>query len=216
MVLAVNSPIEYKEPTENAKNGDWLTYTEYGADNTVTVTGDKVSISLNEIDYVWKNSSFGEDGESMVFTFKRDAVTLNGTLTEESEDDGVIIKKYTLKDPPPIKGSYKEEKAWDSDRTYTISDGMKIREYTASEYAEFFSYSLTKEYKQTQSSGGTVTLQFDQSGTKLKRAVINLNGSGEFKWWHNDRYARVMAEVMETSGTEQQDISFLIILRAPK
>jgi hypothetical protein len=216
MVLAVNSPIEYKEPTENAKNGDWLTYTEYGADNTVTVTGDKVSISLNEIDYVWKNSSFGEDGESMVFTFKRDAVTLNGTLTEESEDDGVIIKKYTLKDPPPIKGSYKEEKAWDPDRKYYINKGMKMEEYTASEYAEFFSYSLTKEYTQTQSSGGTVTLQFDQSGTKLKRAVIYLNGSGEFKWWHNDRYAKVMAEVMETSGTTQQDISFLIILRAPK
>ena len=119
MVLESEDPIEYKEPTENAKNGGWLTYTPYGADNTVTVTGDKVSISLNEIDYVWKNSSFGEDGESMVFTFKRDAVTLNGTLTEESEDDGVIIKKYTLEDPPPIKGSYKEEKAWDSDRKYT-------------------------------------------------------------------------------------------------
>ncbi|MBQ3860250.1 MAG: zinc ribbon domain-containing protein [Clostridia bacterium] len=216
MVLQSNSPIEYEEPTDNAKNGDWLTYTKYGADNTVTVTGDKVSISLNEIDYVWKNSSFGEDGESMVFTFKRDAVTLNGTLTEEFEDDDRIIKRYTLKDPPPIKGSYKEEKAWDSDRTYTISDGMKTREYTASEYAEFFSYSLTKEYKQTQSSGGTVTLQFDQSGTKLKRASITLNGSGEFKWWYNDRYARVMAEVLETSGTEQQDISFLIVLRAPK
>jgi len=151
----------------------------------------------------------------MMFTYTRDAVEANGILSEVIEGDVYITKKYTLKNPPLIKGTYKEEKAWDSDRTYKIVDGLREIEYTANEYAELFSYSLTKEYTQKQSSGGTVELRFDKSGTKLRKAYVYLNGSGEYSWWHNDRYARVMAEVMQVSGKEQKDISFVVNLRSP-
>ena len=208
MVLQSNSPIEYAEPPETDKNGDWFTYTPYGADNTVTVSGDQVTVSLNAINYVWRNSSFGELGESRVFTFKRDAVTVSGTLTEESAGDDYILKTYTLKNPPAISGSYKEEEDWDSSRRYYDN------KYTASDWKKINSYSLTNEYKITGTPSGTVVLNYDSKGTKLLRATVTIGGSGTYSWKYDDGYLERMQGMME-NGTENKGVTFIMILRAP-
>ena len=209
MVLKSNSLIEYTEPPEEHKNGDWFTYTPYGADNTITVSGNQVTVSLNAINYVWRNSSFGELGESRVFTFKRDAVSASGTLIDEwKSSDGYLCKKYTLNNPPAISGSYKEEEDWDSDRMYY---GNK---YTASEWKAINSYSLTKEYKITSISGGDVLLYFDSSGTKLVKASVGVSGSGTYSWKYDEGYLKRMQGMME-NGTENKGVSFEMVLRAP-
>lgn len=207
MVLQSNSPIEYAEPPETDKNGDWFTYTPYGADNTVTVSGDQVTVSMNAINYVWRNSSFGELGESRVFTFKRDAVTVSGTLTEESAGDDYILKTYTLKNPPAISGSYKEEEDWDSSRRYYDN------KYTASDWKKINSYSLTNEYIITGMPSGTVVLNYDSKGTKLLRATVTIGGSGTYSWKYDDGYLERMQGMME-NGTENKGVTFIMILRA--
>ncbi|MBR5366928.1 MAG: zinc ribbon domain-containing protein [Clostridia bacterium] len=208
MVLQSNSPIEYTEPPEKDKNGDWFKYTPYGADNLVTVTGNEVTVSLNAINYVWRNSSFGELGESRVFTFKRDALTVSGTFTEEWENsDGYICKKYTLNNPPAISGSYREEEDWDEGRKYYDN------KYTASEWKAINSYSLTKEYKITGTPSGTVLLYFDSAGTKLIKAVVSIGGSGTYSWKYDEGYLKRMQGMME-NGTENKGVYFDMTLRS--
>ncbi len=209
MVLKSDLLIEYAEPSEKDRNGDWFTYTPYGADNTITIKGKEINISLNAIDYVWKNSSFGGPGESMVFTFKRDSVSAAGTLEEEWESDGYIKQKYTLANPPAISGSYKEEKDWDTGRRYYDN------KYSASEWKSINSYSLTKEYKMTSVSFGYVVLIFDSTREKLISADVSISGSGTESWRYDDRYADAMKDVIQGSGSENKGVSFGMTLRAP-
>lgn len=176
MVLAADNLMSYNEPSEEAKNGDWLEYTKYGADNTFTVTGNKCEASIPGVNYVWVNKSIGGNtSETTVTTYDvqysyiRGSVTLSGTLEEEwTTDDGVFMK-FTLDNPPSVSGSH------DTEYLYN----QKGKEYG-------LHYKLTEKYMISAPSGGYIRLQFNTKRTKLLKAVVSIGGNGTYTWDYNN------------------------------
>ncbi len=188
MILQADSSMDYAEPDEDSKNSDRFEYTKYSADNTVTVTGKKCEVSLAAVNYVWLHKAAYQDDSVTLYdvqsTFKRGALTLTGTLSEEFESDDGKFMRFTFDNGPAFSGS------WELQRLYNkkgLENGMRYHKTDTWTYG---------------SSGGYILLQFSKKTEgKLLKASISYLNAGEHGWdWHDTPIAE---ELIDRRGTEK-------------
>ena len=155
---------------------------------TVTVTGKKCEVSLAAVNYVWLHKAAYQDDSVTLYdvqsTFKRGALTLTGTLSEEFESDDGKFMRFTFDNGPAFSGS------WELQRLYNkkgLENGMRYHKTDTWTYG---------------SSGGYILLQFSKKTEgKLLKASISYLNAGEHGWdWHDTPIAE---ELIDRRGTEK-------------